>query len=80
MHPSRRDSRSLALLTDLYQLTMAFGYWKGGKVSAHREQQLALFHPGIKRLVNPHAYPVGLEQQLFDLETRLILEARGVAA
>lgn len=49
-------------------------------IRAHREQQLALFHPGIKRLVNPHGYPVGLEQQLFDLKTRLVLEARGVAA
>lgn len=49
-------------------------------IRAHRQAQLALFHPGVKRLVNPHAYPVGLEQQLFDLKTRLILEARGVAA
>jgi nicotinate phosphoribosyltransferase len=38
--------------------------------------QLAAFHPGIKRLVNPHQYPVGLELGLFDLKTRLILEAR----
>jgi nicotinate phosphoribosyltransferase len=38
--------------------------------------QLASFHPGVKRLVNPHLYPVGLELGLFDLKTRLILEAR----
>ncbi|HEX7153495.1 MAG TPA: nicotinate phosphoribosyltransferase [Thermoanaerobaculia bacterium] len=50
------------------------------EVRARREQQLALFHPGIKRLVNPHRYPVGLEQQLFDLKTRLVLEARGMGA
>ena len=49
-------------------------------VRVHREQQMALFHPGIKRFVNPHRYPVGLEQRLFDLKTRLVLEARGVAA
>jgi nicotinate phosphoribosyltransferase len=49
-------------------------------IRARRERQLAVFHPGIKRLVNPHRYPVGLEQQLFDLKTRLVLEARGVAA
>ena len=42
-----------------------------------RAQQLALFHPGVKRFVNPHRYPVGLETQLFDLKTRLVLEARG---
>jgi nicotinate phosphoribosyltransferase len=40
--------------------------------------QLALFHPGIKRFVNPHQYPVGLERGLHDLKTRLVLEARGV--
>ena len=51
-----------------------------GEIRARRERQLALFHPGIKRLVNPHSYPVGLEQQLFDLKTRLVLEARGVQA
>ncbi|HYC89966.1 MAG TPA: nicotinate phosphoribosyltransferase [Thermoanaerobaculia bacterium] len=50
------------------------------EIRRRRERQLELFHPGIKRLVNPHRYPVGLEQQLFELKTRLILEARGVTA
>lgn len=49
------------------------------EIRARRERQLALFHPGIKRLVHPHRYPVGLEQQLFDLKTRLVMQARGVA-
>ena len=40
--------------------------------------QLAQFHAGIKRLANPHQYPVGLEKRLFDLKTDLILKARGV--
>jgi nicotinate phosphoribosyltransferase len=40
--------------------------------------QLAGFHEGIKRFVNPHAYPVGLERKLFDLRMDLILKARGV--
>ena len=39
--------------------------------------QLATFHPGIKRFVNPHRYPVGLEQKLHDRRTELILNARG---
>jgi len=38
--------------------------------------QLARFHAGIKRFVNPHRYPVGLERSLFDLKTRLIMKAR----
>ncbi len=39
-------------------------------------QQLARFHAGIKRFVNPHRFPVGLEQSLFDARTSLILEER----
>lgn len=41
--------------------------------------QLAGFHPGVKRLVNPHEYPVGLEPNYHDLKTELILQARGLA-
>jgi nicotinate phosphoribosyltransferase len=36
-----------------------------------------MFHAGVKRLVNPHQYPVGLELGLHDVKTKLILEARG---
>ena len=42
--------------------------------------QIAAFHPGIKRLMHPHEYPVGLESVLFDLKTRLVLEARGFSS
>jgi nicotinate phosphoribosyltransferase len=42
--------------------------------------QLALFHPGVKRFVNPHRYPVGLEQRLHELKTERVLRARGVAS
>ena len=41
------------------------------------QTQLAGLHPGIKRFANPHEYPVGLDERLHDLKTRLILEARG---
>jgi nicotinate phosphoribosyltransferase len=46
---------------------------------ARTGKQLGRFHAGIKRFVNPHQYPVGLERSLHDLKTRLVLEARGVA-
>jgi len=46
---------------------------------ARAKRELAEFHAGIKRFVNPHRYPVGLERGLHDLKTRLILEARGLA-
>jgi len=41
-------------------------------------EQLAGFHSGVKRFVNPHRYPVGLEGRLFDLKTQLVLRARGL--
>ncbi|MBZ0188079.1 MAG: nicotinate phosphoribosyltransferase, partial [Candidatus Obscuribacterales bacterium] len=40
--------------------------------------QMAGFHPGIKRLLNPHQYPAGLEGNLHDLKTELILKGRGL--
>jgi nicotinate phosphoribosyltransferase len=43
-------------------------------------QQLAMLHPGIKRLTNPHQYPAGLELGLHELKTQLILRAKGDAA
>ena len=39
--------------------------------------QLAALHPGIKRLLNPHVYPVGLEPGLYANRQRLIAQARG---
>lgn len=46
-------------------------------IRARAASQLASFHAGIKRFVNPHIYPVGLEKSLYDRKTKLILEARG---
>jgi nicotinate phosphoribosyltransferase len=42
--------------------------------------QIAGFHQGVKRFVNPHQFPVGLERRLYDLRTKLVLEARHVPA
>jgi nicotinate phosphoribosyltransferase len=39
--------------------------------------QLAHLHAGIKRFVNPHQYPVGLDPALHERRLRMILEARG---
>jgi nicotinate phosphoribosyltransferase len=49
-------------------------------VRERAREQLAGFHSGVKRLLHPHRYPVGLERGLHDLRTRLVLEARGVPA
>ena len=40
--------------------------------------QLASLHPSIKRFNNPHRYPAGLEQKLFDLRAALIHGAQGI--
>ena len=39
-----------------------------------------MFQAGIKRFVNPHQYPVGLELGLHERKTKLILKAQGVRA
>jgi len=44
-----------------------------------REQVLSI-HPGVRRLLYPHVYPVGLEPGLHELRSSLIAGARGVAA
>lgn len=41
-------------------------------------EQLAGFHAGIKRFINPHRYPVGLEEELHRRKTELVLELRGL--
>ncbi len=38
--------------------------------------QLSKFYSGIKRLLNPHIYPVGLEPNLHEVKARLIEEHR----
>jgi nicotinate phosphoribosyltransferase len=40
------------------------------------QKELGRLHPGIKRFVHPHQYPVGLEKSLFQLKTDLILKTR----
>ncbi len=42
-----------------------------------REKELETFHPSIKRLSFPHAYPVGLEHKLYEIKNDLIMKLRG---
>jgi nicotinate phosphoribosyltransferase len=46
------------------------------KIRERSHAQLEKFHAGVKRFVNPHKFPVGLEKKLYDLKTELILKAR----
>ncbi len=45
------------------------------RARAHRE--LARLHPGVRRLLNPHEYPVGIDVGLHELRDQMIREARG---
>jgi nicotinate phosphoribosyltransferase len=46
------------------------------EIRARALQQRELFHAGIRRHVNPHQYPVGLEEKLHELKHNLIRAAR----
>ena len=39
-------------------------------------KELTFLDNSIKRLYNPHIYPVGLEQSLYETKTSMILELR----
>ncbi|MGB0931875.1 MAG: hypothetical protein ACPGVB_13920, partial [Chitinophagales bacterium] len=56
---------SLSLLTDLYQLTMAYGYWKNGMA-----EQEAVFHLFFRKLPFNGNYAVccGLETAIAYIE------------
>ncbi len=45
-------------------------------IRARARDQVASLDPSVRRLLNPHRYPVGLEQQLHELRARLIFDAR----
>jgi nicotinate phosphoribosyltransferase len=47
-----------------------------GQAQARVRAQLDSFGDGVKRFMNPHKYPVGLESALFALKTELVLKAR----
>jgi nicotinate phosphoribosyltransferase len=49
-----------------------------GELRRLAREQVEKFHPGVRRFVNPHEYPVGLERGLHSLRTDLIFRARGV--
>lgn len=46
-------------------------------IRTYAKKELTMVHAGIKRFVNPHEFPVGLEKSLFKLKTDLILKDRG---
>ncbi len=47
------------------------------EIRRRAQEQLAAFHPSIKRLVNPHQYPVGLEARLYERKMEMVRRTRG---
>jgi nicotinate phosphoribosyltransferase len=45
---------------------------------AHAQREVQSLDPSIRRFLNPHTYPVGLEKTLCDYRTQLILDKRPV--
>jgi len=41
-------------------------------------QEVTSLDPSIRRYLNPHVYPVGLEQSLHEFRTQLMLKKRPV--
>ena len=46
------------------------------EIRARAQHQIGSLHPAIRRLLNPHIYPVGLEMQLHRRRSDLVLERR----
>ena len=66
LEPVARRGRIVAPRYDVHQLRQRV------------KRELGYFHEGIRRFVNPHIYPVGLEEKLHQLKARMIAESRKV--
>lgn len=51
---------------------------KLSEVRDRTRKQLKQLHPGIRRFMNPHEYPVGLEPRLHGLRTDMAFAVRGI--
>ena len=47
-----------------------------GQIRQSTIDHLAQFHSGVKRFLNPHSYPVGMEKQLYEKKIELISRIR----
>ncbi|PQO45782.1 nicotinate phosphoribosyltransferase [Blastopirellula marina] len=46
------------------------------EMQARTQAEIARFHPSVRRLLNPHGYPVGIDQKLYRLREEMIHETR----
>ena len=85
LDPTRRRvlPRSLAhedLLVPVVRAGKVVGERPGlAAIRARATAQLAALDPSVRRLLNPHVYPVGLSADLYEMRLRLIEQARAPA-
>jgi nicotinate phosphoribosyltransferase len=82
--PTRRKSLAGCDARDLLVPIVRDGLlvYEVPSISASREntlRELSTLDPGVKRLENPHGYPVGLEQRLHDRRVQMIFALREAA-
>lgn len=78
--------RTTTLADDLHFEDLLVPVMKDGKrtgpapaladIRARARQQLEWLHPSIRRFLNPHGYPAGLDARLHEEKQRLVAEAR----
>jgi len=48
------------------------------EAAGRARRQLAAFDPSVRRFLNPHSYPVGLERSAHAVRTKLVVLARSL--
>ncbi len=71
------DHQSADLLQPVFRLGQPIGGQPDLRQIRDRVRaQMAMFHAGVLRLDNPHGYPVGLEAELHQRKSTMVLKAR----
>lgn len=72
-----KDAESEDLLVPVYRAgKRVYNPPSLNDIRTRAAEKVAQLHPTVRRFVNPHEYPVGLERRLSELRTDLILQAR----
>jgi len=74
-----RNARATDLLSPVFRDGAAVAEVEGLEAArARTKENLERLHPTIRRFMNPHEYPVGLEVGLHELRDKMILQARRI--
>lgn len=71
------DMQSKDLLQPIFRKgELVYGQPSLDDIRKNVKNELSRFHDGVKRLIHPHLYPVGMEKSLYDRKIQMINEAR----